>query len=76
MGGAGLYSGVQLLSRRTIVRKLAIFVLLASILLGCGVPAYARHHLNEEARQAQRAFHRTLTQDTVIRYIGPAGGGD
>ncbi len=29
-----------------------------------------------EAREAQRAFHRTLAQDTVIRYIGPAGGGD
>lgn len=36
------------------MRKLAIFVLLVSVLLGCGTPAYARHHLNKEARQAQK----------------------
>jgi hypothetical protein len=37
------------------MRKLAIFALLISFLLGCGAPAYARHHhVNKEARAAQK----------------------
>jgi uncharacterized protein HemX len=39
------------------MKKFAISVLLLSVLLGAGVPAYARHHhhhLNKEARAAQK----------------------
>ena len=37
------------------MKKLAVIALLISLVLGCGAPAYARrHHLNKEARAAQK----------------------
>jgi len=38
------------------MRKLVVFVLLVSLLLGFGTPAYAKrhHHVNKEARAAQK----------------------
>jgi hypothetical protein len=36
------------------VKKLAIVVLFISVLLGFGAPAYAKHHVNPEARAAQK----------------------
>lgn len=39
------------------MKKFAISVLLISILMGSGIPAYARrhhHHVNKEARAAQK----------------------
>jgi hypothetical protein len=37
-----------------VMKKVAIAALLISIVFGCGSPAYARHHLNKEARAAQK----------------------
>jgi len=41
------------------MKKLTIFALLVTVLLGFGTPAYAKHHhgkkhVNKEARQAQK----------------------
>jgi len=36
------------------MRKLATLALLMALLLGCGAPAYARHHVNKQARAAQK----------------------
>ena len=53
------------------MKKLAIFVLLVSVLVGCGVPAYAKHHhVNKEARQAQKrnkARAKQLKRDARAR---------
>ncbi len=37
------------------MKKLVIFAFLISLVLACGAPAYARHHhVNKEARAAQK----------------------
>lgn len=39
------------------MKRFAICCLLVTLLIGCGVPAYARrhhHHVNKEARAAQK----------------------